>query len=195
MHFQWSKWYFYQNSLVRILSLLKWRLTSNWAETAGPGGMGSMLRHLKGLPYQGISKEMDAIWKTQTTGMTVSLDLILKDSKFTFHFYYSIGSWWFQPNWILVVKLDNLPKDRGKHLIKPCWKHQLISPCRVQHQLKYTRWWKKIVKLRWMNPRKEHDILHIQEVSTKRMKLPHVPCNIHLHITTNVAMFKPIQVT
>ena len=46
-----------------------------------------------------------------------------------------------------------------------------------------------------MNPRKEHDILHIQEVSTKRMKLPHVPCNIQLHITTNVAMFKPIEVT
>ena len=135
--------------------------------------------------------------KTQTSGMRVSSDFILKDLTFTFTTVSDLDGFiliefllW---NWIVS------PSNRGpQHLMNNVNKHQPLSPYRVQMtNLNILVVDGKRISWSWddWTPRKEHEILHIQEVLYKnRIKLPHVPCTIYLYVTTHVAMFKPILV-
>ena len=93
---------------------------------------------------KGISKEMDPVWissilsirllgSEENSNIRHESELGFHPERLNVHFQYSIWSWWFHPNWILVVTLDDPPQASGAPTsYKQCWKNQPISPRRVQ---------------------------------------------------------------
>lgn len=155
---------------------------SKWADTAMASGDGFEVDGcIWRMYFKEISKEMHPVWISSILSIRLlgseENSNIRHDSELGFnpeglnvHFHYSIWSWWFHPNWVLVVKLDRLPKHRGpQHLINNVNKHQPLSPYRVQianlNVLIVDG--REYPEAEWSNLRKEHDILHIQEVYTK----------------------------
>ena len=106
---------------------LNWRLTSmklSWHGYGERGWIRSLMVAFEGMYFKGISKEMHPVWissilsirllgSEENSNIRHESELGFHPEGLNVHFHYSIWSWWFHPNWILVVKLDRLHKQSG----------------------------------------------------------------------------------